>query len=251
VTLSSVNYTQKGVDLTLTYPQNGTSLTDIAIYTFDNAAQKWVSVPGLQTIDPVKGTITAKGLKSLASVLSLKGPGGTGVSSVSEARASSLMAVSDGHSYRPNAVILRPDDSGLFAVMRPSQLSGGLFTGTILKVFNFPNPFNLQTKSVTLNTTAGVCTGLAGTVVTDGTVIKYEIPASGASGTGVIRIYTLSGRLVREVDAGNVTPGGCYYTTWDGKTRGGQPVANGIYYGVLSIGGSKQTSGTFKLAVIK
>lgn len=239
MTLSSVNYTQKGVDLTLSYNQNGSSINDLAVYTYDSAQQKWQSVPGLQTLDPVKGTITVKGLKSLSSVLGLKGAQGTG-----------LMAISDGRGYRPSAIILRPDDTGVFAVMKPSQVSGGAFSGTVVKVFNFPNPFSLQTKSVTLNTTAGVCAGLTGSVVTDGTVIKYEIPA-GISGTGVIRIYTLSGRLVREVDAGNISPSTCYYTTWDGKNKNGQPVANGVYYGVLSVGGSKQSSGTFKLAVIK
>ncbi len=237
MTLSSVNYTQKGVDLTLSYNQNGTDIADAAVFTYDAAAQKWQSVPGVQTLDPVKGTITVKGIKSLSSVLSLKAPTG-------------LMAVSDGRGYRPNAVILRPDDTGLFAVMRPSQVGGGAYSGTTVRIFNFPNPFSLQTKNVTLNTTAGVCAGLTGSVVTDGTVIKYEIPA-GVRGTGVIRIYTLSGRLVREVDAGNVAPGACYYTVWDGKNKSGQPVANGVYYGVLSVGGNKQTSGTFKLAVIK
>lgn len=251
ITLSSINYTQKGVDLTLSYPQNGTTLTDLAVYTFDAASQKWQSVPGLQTIDPVKGTIKVKGLKSLASVLGVRG---TGIAAAGAGGSgggySSLMAVSDGHTYRPNAIILRPDDNALFAIMRPSQVRGGAFTGTIVKVYNFPNPFSLQTKSVPIAAAGAVCAGGAGPIVTDGTVIKYEIPA-GISGTGVIRIYTLSGRLVREVDAGNISPSTCYYTTWDGKNRNGQPVANGVYYGVLSVGGSKQSSGTFKLAVIK
>lgn len=238
MTLSSVNYTQKGVDLTLSYNQNGTSINDLAVYTYDKTNQKWQSVPGVQTLDPVKGTISVKGLRSLASVLRVK-----------DAAATGLMAVSDGRGYRPSGIVLRPDDSGQFAILRPSQVSGGAFTGTIVKVYNFPNPFNLQTKSVNLNSTS-VCSGGAPTVVTDGTVIKYEIPA-GISGTGVIRIYTLGGRLVREVDAGNIQPSSCYYTTWDGKNKNGQPVANGVYYGVLSVGGSKQSSGTFKLAVIK
>jgi hypothetical protein len=239
VTLSSVNYV-KGVNLTLSYDQNGTDITDAAIFTFDQASQKWLSVPGLQTIDPVRGTISVQGLQSLASVLNVK-----------SATAMGFMAVSNGRGFRPNAITPRPDDSGIFAILRPSQVNGGAFSGTIVKVYNFPNPFNLQTKSVTLNTAAGVCLGnLAGTVVTDGTVIKYEIP-SGISGTGVIRVYTLSGRLVREIDAGNIQPNNCYYTTWDGKNRNGLPVANGIYYGILSVAGTKLTSGTFKLAVIK
>jgi hypothetical protein len=237
VTLSSINYTQKGVDLTLSYDQTGTSLDDLAVYLFGRSSQKWQLVPGLQTIDPVKATISVKGLKTLASVLDVSHGG------------SSLMAISDGKTYRPNLTIIRSDDTGIYAIMRPSQVSGGTYTGTTVRVFNFPNPFNLQTKNVTLNSSIS-CSGYTPNVTTEGTVIKYEIPA-GVSGTGVIRIYTLSGRLVREIDAGNISPSTCYYTGWDGKNKNGQPVANGVYYGVLSVGGNKQSSGVFKMAVIK
>ena len=236
VTLSSINYV-KGVGLTLAYNQASTDINDAAIFTFDRASQRWLSVPGLQTIDPVRGTISVRGLQSLASVLDLK-------------KGARMMALSTGRGYRPNAQAPRSEDTGLFAILRPSQVNAGAFSGTVLKIFNFPNPFNLQTKSVPLSASVGVCAGAIGPVVTDGTVIKYEIPA-GVGGQGVIRIYTLSGRLVRELDAGVLAPDTCYYTTWDGKNRGGLPVADGVYYGILSVGGSKQTNGTFKLAVIK
>jgi hypothetical protein len=249
VTLSSVNYTPRGVNLTLTYNQNGSNLNDLAIFTFDVPSQSWKIVPGVQTIDPVKGTISIQGLKSLSSVLSYEGA--DGVASVnSSGSGSRMMALTDGKSFRPNSQTLIADDSGEFAIMRPSQVSGGAFTGTIVKVYNFPNPFNLQTKNVQLNTSVACLGAGTGSITTNGTVIKYEIPG-GISGTGVIRIYTLSGRLVREVDAGNISANTCYYTTWDGRNREGLPVANGVYYGILSVGGSKQSSGTFKLAVIK
>ncbi|OGR97710.1 MAG: hypothetical protein A2V88_03455 [Elusimicrobia bacterium RBG_16_66_12] len=246
VSLSSVNYTAKGVDLTLYYDQSGTSLDDLAVYHYNNATLAWESVPGLQTIDPVKGTISVQGLKSLASVLSVGGP----KSAAADQSAAGFLAVSDGRGYRPNTRVAAVTDSGVYAVLRPSQVSGGAYSGTVVKVFNFPNPFNLQTKSVTLNTTGGTCVGGAGLTTTGGTVIKYEIPA-GISGQGVIRIYTVAGRLVRELDAGPISPSRCYYTQWDGRNRSGQPVANGVYYGILSVGGSAQTSATFKLAVIK
>jgi hypothetical protein len=246
VTLSSLNYTNKGVDLTLSYNQNGSLLNDLALFTFDTVTQKWKPVPGVQTIDPVRGTVSIKGLTSLSTL----GVAGTKTTARAGGKAAqSFMAVSNGRTYRPNGITLFPDDSGIFAILRPSQVSGGAYTGTVVKVYNFPNPFNLATKTVP-TAGAGICAGSGVPIVTDGTVIKYEIPA-GISGTGVIRIYTLSGRLVREVDAGNISPSQCYYTTWDGKNRNGQPVANGVYYGILSVGGSKQSSGTFKLAVIK
>lgn len=248
VTLSSLNYTPKGVDLTLAYAQNGTALNDLAIYHFDTAAQKWTMVPGLQTIDPVKGTISVKGLKPLAGVLTVRGA--SSPADVNGVKAGlGLMALSDAKGFRPNTRTAATVVSGQFAVLRPSQVGGGSYTGTTVRVFNFPNPFNLQSKSVTLSASLN-CSGGAGTITTGGTFIKYEIPA-GISGAGVIRIYTTSGRLVRELDAGSISPSSCYYTQWDGKNRNGQPVANGAYYGILSVGGSKQSSGTFKLAVIK
>jgi hypothetical protein len=245
VTLSSVNYTAKGFNLTFAYNQAGSSLNDLAVYTFDTALNEWRSVPGLQTLNPVNGTITVNGLKSLASVLSVDSVAGNGAGS-------RLMALSDGRSYRPNAIPILPDDTGLFAVLRPSQLSTGSFSGSTIVVYNFPNPFNLQSKTVSLNTTASnACTGISSPqVTTSGTVIKFEVPA-GVSGHGVIRVYTLSGRLVRDLDQGDVAGGTCTYTGWDGLNRSGQAVANGVYYGILTVGGSKASSGTFKMAVIK
>ncbi|HXS99195.1 MAG TPA: carboxypeptidase regulatory-like domain-containing protein [Elusimicrobiota bacterium] len=256
VTLSSVNYTAKGFNLTFAYNQAGAALNDLAIYSFNSALNEWQSVPGLQTLNPVNGTISVNGLKSLASVLSAGGTGVASFSPVSGASArtspSRLMALTDGRSYRPNAVPILPDDTGLFAVMHPSQLSVGSFSGGTLVVYNFPNPFNLQSKTVNVNSTASnACTGLTSpTVTTNGTIIKFEVP-SGMSGHGVIRVYTLSGRLVRDLDQGDVTGGTCTYTSWDGLNRNGLPVANGVYYGILTVGGSKASSGTFKMAVIK
>jgi flagellar hook assembly protein FlgD len=118
-----------------------------------------------------------------------------------------------------------------------------------VRIYNFPNPFDLQSKTLALPATAN-CAGNPAGIVTNGTVIKYEIPG-GVNGAAVIRLYSLAGRLIRELDAGTVASNTCYAIEWDGKNSNGQPVANGVYYGVLSVGGSKQTSGTFKLAVIK
>lgn len=239
VTLSSVNYTNKGVDLTLSYNQSGADISDLGVYTFDGPSQQWKAVPGLQTLDPVKGTIKVKGLKTLASVLGAR-------------RSAGLMAVSDGKGYRPSGILLRPDDTGIFAVLRPSLLTGS-FALPNVRLYSFPNPFTLQTKTVALNQTASNnCTGVAvPSMVTNGTIIKYEIP-NGVSGHAVIRIFTPSGRLVQTLDQGDLPGNGtCGYTTWDGKNRSGQNVANGVYYGVLTVGGTAVNKGTFKMAVVK
>ncbi|MFA6092560.1 MAG: DUF2012 domain-containing protein [Elusimicrobiota bacterium] len=235
VTLSSVNYTDKGIDITLAYDKTDSSLNDLALYHYDDTAKKWESVPGLQTLDPVKGTISARRLRSLASVLGLKA-------------GHPLKAVSVNGTYVPST-FFRPaavaGDSGAFAIMRPS-LAGAAYTGTTVKVFNFPNPFNLSSKTPTLVNKLGGQQD----VTTYGTIIKLELP-SGISGHGTIRIYTLNGELVRELDMGDLTGGTYYYTEWDGKNKSGSKVANGVYYGIVSIPGVKAKDVTFKMAVIK
>ncbi|MBI4061243.1 MAG: carboxypeptidase regulatory-like domain-containing protein [Elusimicrobia bacterium] len=231
--ISSVSLTAKGFDLVLAYDKLGADLGDLAIHKFNDATQKWDMVPGLQTISPLKGTVTVKRIKSLASVLGLKS-------------SSPMRAMSDGRTYTPNANlrIQAVTDSGIYAIMRPSVV-GTSYAGTTIKVFNFPNPFNLSTKTNTL-----VHGGANTTLTTAGTVIKYELPAH-ISGHVYIRIYTLSGELVQEFDQGEQSGGAYYYTAWDGKNRSGSEVANGVYYGILSVPGAKLKDSTFKMAVIK
>ena len=127
---------------------------------------------------------------------------------------------------------------------RPS-LIGTNYTGTTIRVYNFPNPFNLTTKTNTL-----VHGGATSSLTTAGTVIKYELPSS-ISGHVYIRIYTLAGELVQEFDEGERSGGFYYYTAWDGKNKYGAEVANGVYYGIVSVPGAKLRDSTFKLAVIK
>jgi hypothetical protein len=233
VEIGSVSLTAKGFDMTLAYDKTGSNLSDIALHKFNETSNKWEIVPGLQTIDPLKGTVTVKRIKSLASVLGLKA-------------SSPMRAMSDGQTYTPNASYraLAASDSGSFAIMRPS-LVGTAYTGTVIKVFNFPNPFNLSSKSNTL-AHGGATTSLT----TAGTVIKYELPSS-ISGHVYIRIYTIAGELVREFDQGEQSGGAYYYTAWDGKNKSGVDVANGVYYGILSVPGAKLKDTTFKMAVIK
>ena len=232
VSLSSLNLTNKGFDMTLGYDLAQSNLTDVAIYHFDNATAKWETVPGAQTINAGAGTITTR-VRSLSSVLGLKNN-------------HPMQATAMDGQYVPNARYgtLATSDSGSFAIMRPS-LVGAAYSGTILKVFNFPNPFNLSAKTVNI-----VHGGATTSLPTTGTIIKYELP-TGTNGHVWIRIYTLAGELVDEIDEGNRTGGSYFYTTWDGKNGKGHNVANGIYYGVLSVPGQKAKAGTFKLAVIK
>jgi hypothetical protein len=117
------------------------------------------------------------------------------------------------------------------------------FTGKEILVYNFPNPFDLNTKAVTLaNTTSSSSLNI------DGTVIKCALPL-GNSGTLKIEIYNVAGELVRTLTELAPTGGTYYYIPWDGKNDSGQKVASGVYVARLTLNGGDEKF--FKMAVIK
>ncbi|MBI4375793.1 MAG: carboxypeptidase regulatory-like domain-containing protein [Elusimicrobia bacterium] len=230
--IASVNFTAKGFQVCLSYDKNQTSLTDAAVHHYNSVSGKWEVVPGQQTLDPIKGTVCARVL---------------GLTSVSGVQSSPMRALFDGRSHRINPLshVAGHVESGSFGILKPS-LTGAAYSGSIFKVFNFPNPFNLSDKTVNL-----VHGGATTSLTTRGTVIKYEVPSSVGSSRVHIRIYNLAGELVQELDQGEQSGGSYYYAAWDGRQRDGKDVANGVYYGVISMGGVKAKDATFKMAVIK
>ena len=242
IQLASANYgTDRGVDITLAYDKTNSDPGDLAIYHQDPTTGQWDNLMGqgfTQTIDPVKSTITIKKLKSLASVLRVR---------------SDLKARMTPQGLAPSAAMrplgLRPDDIGVFAILKPSLVGTTPYNSTTLRIINFPNPFSPSSPPPTqLQNVAGS----AGMVTTNGTVIRLDLPPSVTGGHGTIRIYNLAGQMVRELDLGEgITGGKYYYTGWDGKNKNGAVVANGVYYGILNLSGVKAKDGTFKMAVIK
>jgi hypothetical protein len=121
-------------------------------------------------------------------------------------------------------------------------VNGGSGTGADIDVFNFPNPFDLQTKTESL--THG---GSQGAMSTDGTIIRYFVPAADV-GVATIRIYDVVGEKVRTISLGTPTADSYGYVAWDGRNDAGNKVASGVYIGVLDVGGTKKF---WKMAVIK
>jgi len=121
-------------------------------------------------------------------------------------------------------------------------VGGGSGSGPDIDVFNFPNPFDLQTKIQTL----GVHGGNA-PMNTDGTIIRYFVPASKV-GIATIRIYDVVGEKVRTIGLPNPVADSYGYVSWDGRNDAGNKVASGVYIGVLDVGGAKKF---WKMAVIK
>lgn len=240
VSLTSVSINpDKGFELTLAYdmnkvPDDSDVKTDLAVSRYNDTTQVWETLPAVLTPGSKAGTVKVK-LKTLASVLSVKG-------GVSTQQFSSF----NGREYvvRPQAAGGGSGSSGTFAVIRPS-IVGTTASGSKIKVFNYPNPFNLKNKAISNNGGAP----LSGE--TYGTVIHVEVPV-GNGGAGHVRIYTLSGELVNDLKT-TFTEGVYNYVLWDGNNSGGQQVANGVYYGVVELSGKsvKLKDATFKMAVIK
>ncbi|OGR76130.1 MAG: hypothetical protein A2X32_02555 [Elusimicrobia bacterium GWC2_64_44] len=232
IELASVTHNDnKSIEITLAYDKSTADLDDLSVARYNDSTGKWEQLSGVATVNPLKGTVKVK-LRSLASVLSVR----PGASRFSANRF-------DGKQYRVSAAG-SSSTSGTFAVVRPS-IAGNAYAGTKLKVFNYPNPFNLKTKTV--NNSQGAA--LSGN--TEGTVIHVEVPA-GNGGDGHVRIYTLAGELVNDLRT-NFTAGAHNYVLWGGNNKAGQPVANGVYYGVVELAGKApdREDATFKMVVIK
>ncbi len=231
VSLSSVAQTDRSIELTLAYDKSLPDVSNLNVSQYNTVSGKWDTVPGLATVNPVKGTVTVK-LKKLASVLSLRNAG--------------PQAVFDGRKYvvRPQGAGGSTSTTGTFAVL--NYAGDALPAGSKLKVFNYPNPFNLKTKAMSNNHNAATMPA-----TTYGTMIHVEVPA-GNGGACHIRIYTLAGELVKDIS--DTCKDNAYnYFAWDGRNKNGQEVANGVYYGVVTLSGKSpdRKDATFKMAVIK
>jgi flagellar hook assembly protein FlgD len=125
-----------------------------------------------------------------------------------------------------------------------------LYSGGKFRVYNFPNPFDLKEKNVTLSNT-GTNTELAGTLTIDGTVIKYYLQGTSGNNSDVkFRIYNIAGELVRTINEGDREKGFIYFTEWDGKNDGGSKCASGVYMLLSEIDGDI-TGDVVKMAIIK
>jgi len=111
---------------------------------------------------------------------------------------------------------------------------------TVFNVYNFPNPFDLVSKTVT--TING-----AGAQVVRGTMIAISLPPD-ISGGGEIKIFNIAGHLVKTIALGSLQGGNYYYQEWNGTDDDGRDVASGVYIGELKVG--EQTK-MFKMALIK
>lgn len=117
------------------------------------------------------------------------------------------------------------------------------FNGNQIEAYNFPNPADCITHTLTLSTATGV--GQGQTIF--GTMIRAALPAGQTSNLN-IKIFNTAGELVRSMDQGAVAGGLHHYIPWDCKNDGGNTVSSGVYFGQVEWGGSRKL---FKMAIIK
>ena len=92
--------------------------------------------------------------------------------------------------------------------------------------YNYPNPFN--PRSETTN------------------IVFYN---SVENGSVYIKIYTITGRLVRDLSLRTAQPKGSIEVEWDGRNGRGQVVRNGVYVAVIRLKNGKKMM--VKIAVVK
>ena len=95
----------------------------------------------------------------------------------------------------------------------------------VLDAFNYPNPFNPRTQR---------------------TKITFFCPPGDTTVT--IKIYTLTGKLVRSITQSGLLAGQGNEVEWDGRNGKGQVVRNGVYVAVLQLNSQKAI---VKIAVVK
>ena len=105
-----------------------------------------------------------------------------------------------------------------YRIVSPDTIGAGTSTGRTKVGFalhpNIPNPFSRTTA------------------------IRYDIPEALAVR---LSVYDVSGRLVRELESGEVRQPGTYRVTWDGVDASGRNAAPGIYFCRFDAGAYSQT----------
>lgn len=207
-------------------------LGNLLICGYNPHTDAWEPVRGAVTIDPVTGVVSVD-------VDSLAESTGGAQSAPSAGRA----VVSKGM-YTINKAA-STSQSGVFAVFKQDPSAAKAYAGGDFSIINFPNPFDLKAKTVTMQ---DVNADFSQSVT--GTMLKYALPSDRA-GRVVFCIYNLAGELVRELDEGTRTGGFYYYTEWDGRNDNGEKCASGVYFLIAKCDGKKLTGTAHKLAILK
>ncbi|MBI4669219.1 MAG: carboxypeptidase regulatory-like domain-containing protein [Elusimicrobia bacterium] len=200
---------------------------------YDSGSGAWQEVKSASvTINTVDKTVGIS-LKSVRRAFSQH----LGLAALQAMPDAGLAVYQEGRGYAPLQTTASTQE-GTFAIR--SAAVGIASPDSRYRQYNFPNPFNLKTKTVTLrgNTQATIT----------GTYIAVTPQGSGTVNV-TIRIYNQAGDLVREI-AETATANYFNYYHWDGKNESGKEVASGTYFAVIDAPGAPRKT-PIKMVVIK
>ncbi len=211
----------------------------LKIYQYDNG--EWKEVPGDYTVDPMIGTVSV----DIASI-EYAYEGTSDTTSPLSRKKFKMSAISPRGTYVPSAA--GSSQTGQFAVFTAKPGTGQPSNSSTYEVYNMPNPFNLKSKSVNISADGGTWT--TGAYSTNGTVIKYHLPA-GKAGAIKFVIYNTVGEKVRTIDDGSRTSDSVNYSEWDGTNDKGTKCASGVYFMLTYLDGEQLGNKAHKMALIK
>ncbi|MDD5688377.1 MAG: T9SS type A sorting domain-containing protein [Elusimicrobia bacterium] len=114
--------------------------------------------------------------------------------------------------------VLATSGSGLYDLtFSTASSTTNIYTGSTLKVYNYPNPFNPNKDGHT----------------------TVRLNMSNTTRKLDIKIYTLSGDIVADSTFDNITGGYSYAFTWDGRNKKGELCAPGVYFLLADADGTK------------
>ncbi|MEK6544205.1 MAG: FlgD immunoglobulin-like domain containing protein [Elusimicrobiota bacterium] len=227
--LSSVQFNaNRPVTLTFACKANAAEVASLTPYYYNPNTLTWQALSGTLTYDGEAG-----GTCSIPVDLSTLS--GYGIASNGSRGSMNSLHKRNTFAYNPLA-----GNFGSGSFMVGVAAAGGVAASKYM-AYNFPNPFNLVTKTVTLRTgTSGVNTSIRGT---------YIVVAPTASGTAMVKIFNVAGDLVREISV-SVTGSQYNYIEWDGRNDSGGDVASGVYFAVIDAPGAPKKE-PVKMVLVK
>ncbi len=210
---------------------NSSDLANMGVYQYNSATGLWEPVRGAVTVDPVSSLVAVE-------VDSLAGSSGS-----SSAPGKGKAVVKNGVFAVNRAAATT--QTGVYAVFKQDPNTAKTYAGGRFEIFNFPNPFNLRSKNVTMQDANASFNQMI-----NGTLLKYSLPAD-KGGRVRFYIYNLAGELVKDIDEGAKTGGYYYYTEWDGRNNSGEECASGVYFLIAKSDGNKLNDKPYKLAILK
>ncbi|MFW6134030.1 MAG: carboxypeptidase regulatory-like domain-containing protein [Elusimicrobiota bacterium] len=230
----------KKISLSLNYDiekVEESEINDLRIYGFNEDEGEWEKIPGAVSVNPVKGTVSCD-------IASVNEPASWTEASGLNAPANAGRTVVEDGKFVVNEAAAT-SQSSKFAVFKSDPALSEDYTGDKFIIYNFPNPFDLNKKTVTKeHVTAQQDAEIEGTMIT------YALPDQ-ESGEVDFYIYNLAGELVRKLKQGDTTGGYYYYANWDGRNDRGEKCASGVYFLIAKIDGKKLNNEPYKMAILK